>query len=455
MNAQAFDVDLVVAGAGGAGLTAALVAAKAGRSVAVLEWREQFRHGNNTSMSTAMIPAAGSRWQQAAQIPDSAETFLADIAKKTHGEADSTIAAALVGVGPALVEWLADDCGLPLELVTDFTYPGHSYPRCHSLPDRAGRSMLKYLLDALAAQPTATLLVGTRLAEVRLGDDGRVRSVIAADAAGNQEEISTGSVVLATGGFGADEELVREFIPEIAEGMYFGGDGCVGDALRISRGMGADIGYLDAYQGHGSVATPHGVLTTWATVMHGAVIVNTDGRRFGDETIGYSEYARMVLDQPGETAVLIFDERIDAQCRPFKDYQDLVAQGGVQWSDNPDQLGSTAGIDAATLEKTLAEAGLSAAGAPDVWGRSNWEGPLSGRLAWVRITGALFHTQGGVLVDGDARVLKDGAPIPGLYAAGGAAAGISGHGPAGYLAGNGLIAALGLGYLAGRAVLAD
>jgi fumarate reductase flavoprotein subunit len=68
----------------------------------------------------------------------------------------------------------------------------------------------------------------------------------------------------------------------------------------------------------------------------------------------------------------------------------------------------------------------------------------------VKVTGALFHTQGGLLVDGHARVLRDGRPIPGLYAAGGAAAGISGHGADGYLAGNGLLSALGLGYLAGR-----
>lgn len=446
------DVDVVVAGAGGAGLAAALAAAQAGRSVLVLEWRPQFRQGNNTSMSTAMIPAAGSRWQRAAGIADSGQIFLDDIARKTKGTADPTIAGALVAVGPDLVEWLADDCGLPLELVTDFVYPGHSVPRCHSLPDRAGSSLLRLLLQRLESEPTATLLVGTRLADVRLDSDGAVSAVTIEDAAGVREDVTTHAVVLATGGYGASPTLVQELMPEIAGGLYFGGDGCVGDALAIGRRLGADEGYLDAYQGHGSVAVPQGVLTTWATVMHGAVIVNVHGQRFGDETTGYSEYATKVIGQPGGTAWLIVDERIDAACRPFKDYQDLLAQSGVHWVDDAADLAAATGMDPAGLAQTLDAAGRSAAGVGDAFGRTQWEAPLTGRLGWIRITGALFHTQGGLLVDGGARVLRDGRPIPGLHAAGGAAAGISGHGAAGYLAGNGLLAALGLGFLAGRSI---
>jgi fumarate reductase flavoprotein subunit len=86
----------------------------------------------------------------------------------------------------------------------------------------------------------------------------------------------------------------------------------------------------------------------------------------------------------------------------------------------------------------------------DEFGRTFWEKPLRPPYGAVKVTGALFHTQGGLRVDANATVLHNGAPIPGLYAAGGAAVGISGHGAAGYLAGNGLLSALGLGYLAGR-----
>lgn len=448
------DVDVVVAGAGGAGLSAALVAAQAGLGVAVVEWKAHFRRGNNTSMSTAMIPAAGTRWQRAADVEDGPEVFLDDIARKTKGSADPVVTRSLVDVGPELVDWLADECGLPLELVTEFTYPGHSRARCHSMPDRAGSSLLAALLAAVERTGDVDLVVPARLVDVRLDASGAVRAAVVEDPNGGRQEIETPAVVLATGGYGADDERVARHIPEIAGGLYFGGDGCTGDALTIGERLGADVGFLDAYQGHGSVAVPHGVITTWATVMHGAVVVNGSGARFGDETTGYSEYARAVLEQPGSTAWMLIDQRIDVACRAFKDYQDLVAAGAVRWADDVATLAELTDLPAESLRRTLAAAGAAARGeADDAFGRTHWEAPLAPRWGAIKITGALFHTQGGLRVDRDARVLRGGRPVAGLYAAGGAAAGISGHGAAGYLAGNGLLAALGLGYRAGRAIV--
>lgn len=444
------DVDVVVAGAGGAGLAAALRAAEAGASVAVLEWREHFRQGNNTSMSTAMIPAAGSRWQAAAQIPDDPPTFRADIMRKTGGAADPAISMALTEVAPSLVAWLADACGLDLSLVTDFVYPGHSHPRCHSLPDRSGASLLAGLLTAVDRMPSISMVVPSRLRSVELDPGTGAVTVMAEDPAGVTETIRASSVVLATGGYGANEQLVEAHVPEIADGLYYGGDGCHGDALAIGQALGADTGYLDAYQGHGSVAVPQAVLATWATVMHGGVVVNARGERFGDETVGYSEYARYVLDQPGGEAWLLLDARIDAACRSFKDYQDLLEQGGVQQAEDVGELAASMGLPRDSLDGTLEVARRSRqTRASGPFGRADWGAGIEPPYRFVRITGALFHTQGGLLVDEHARVLADGTPVPGVYAAGGAAAGISGHGASGYLAGNGLLAALGLGMLAG------
>lgn len=445
----AVDVDVVVAGAGAAGLAAALRAAQSGQRVAVLEWREQFRHGNNTSMSTSMIPAGGSRWQEEAGIEDSPDAFLSDVMRKTDGTADPTISRSLVDVAPTLVAWLADRCGLDLALVTDFIYPGHSVPRCHSLPDRAGRSLLEGMLQALDREPDADLIVPARLDSIEPTDSGEAMTARIVQPDGSTDEVRATSIILATGGFGADTELLAEHIPEIADGLYFGGDGCMGDAVRIGRSLELDLGYLDAYQGHGSVASPQNVLLTWATVMHGAVMVNSSGERFGDETIGYSEYGRMVLDQPGGIAWMVLDERIHQACLTFRDYQDLLSQGGVRWAEDVGSLARAAGLPASGLARTLERAGATSGG-PDEFGR-DFTGvePLRAPYAWVRVTGALFHTQGGLLVDGHARVLRNGEPVRGIYAAGGAAAGMSGHGAGGYMAGNGLLAALGLGFLAG------
>ncbi|HSF26750.1 MAG TPA: FAD-binding protein [Actinomycetes bacterium] len=450
------DVDVVVAGAGAGGLAAALSAAEAGRSVLVVEARESFRHGCNTAMSTAMVPAGGSRWQAAAGIEDSPQRFLDDVRRKTGGRADPDVALALTRVAPTLVGWLADRCGLPLELVTDFDYPGHSRRRCHTVPDRSGATLHRLLLEAVAGDERIDLLVPRRLVDVTTDPVGTVTGVRLQAPGGAGEEISAAAVVLATNGFGANPELVRRHLPGIADGLYFGGDGSTGDALAVGDRLGADLACLDAYQGHGSVAVPHGVLLTWAAVMHGGVLVNADGARFGDESTGYSEFAGLVLRQPGATAWVVYDERIDSACAAFADYRRCVEAGAIRRADDVDQLAALVGARSAVLGQTLADASAAAVGAaPDRWGRTHWEAPLAPPYLAVKVTGALFHTQGGLRVDQQARVLRAGTPVGGLYAVGGAAVGMSGHGADGYLAGNGLLAALGLGYLAGRHVATE
>ena len=451
MDSAGPDADVIVAGAGAAGLSAAFKAAEMGSSVILLEARQTYRTGSNTAMSTSMVPAGGTRWQRAAGIEDSPDLFLDDVMRKTHGEAEPAVAAALTDVAPELVTWLADAVGIPWELVTDFRYPGHSRDRCHALSDRSGRSLHRHLLHAISNQPLITLAVPMRLADLELDEDGWVRGAVVETPDGSREAITAPAVVLATNGFGADAELVRTYIPEIVEGVYHGGDGSLGDAVRLGQRLGLNLAYLDAYQGHGSLASPHGVLLTWATVMHGAYLVNQSGERFGDETVGYSEYAAQTLSQPGGVAWMIFDERVDAACQVFADYQDVVSSRAIRWADDVQQLADTIGADAETLSATVEQAADSARGQrPDRFGREHWEGPLLPPFAAVRVTGALFHTQGGLQIDRHARVLRGDAPVTGLYAAGGAAAGISGHGAEGYLAGNGLLSALGLGYLAGR-----
>ncbi|WP_431935473.1 FAD-dependent oxidoreductase [Micromonospora sp. RP3T] len=445
------DCDVLVAGAGAAGLAAALAAARPGRTVVLAEARETFRQGSNTAMSTSMIPAAGSRWQRAAGVEDSPGRFLADIRAKTHDTADPVVAAALTAVAPELVEWLADDCGVPLELVTDFRYPGHSALRCHSVPDRSGAALHRALIDAAADRDDLHLVVPARLVDVRTDDTGAVRGAVLARPDGTREELSCPVVVLATNGFAADPELVRRHLPEIAHGVYHGGEASRGDALRLAERLGLDTGHLDAYQGHGSLAVPDAILLTWATVMHGGFLVDATGRRFGDETVGYSEYAVPVLSRPGGRAWVVYDERVHDACLAFKDYRDVVAAGAVRRADDVDALAAVVGAPVDALAATLADADAAATGtASDAFGRRAWGAPLRPPYAAVRVTGALFHTQGGLRVDRHARALRAGQPVPGLYAAGGAAVGISGHGADGYLAGNGLLAALGLGYLAGR-----
>lgn len=440
---------LLVAGAGAAGLSAGLAAAMGGAEVVLIERSRHFRSGSNTSMSTAMIPAGGSRWQESHGIADSPELFYSDIVAATSGSVSTELALALTRVAPELVAWLSDFCDMPLNLVTDFKYPGHSVARCHSVSDRSGRSMHGHLIDAMSRNENITFLNPMSLLEIREAGASLEARIGTPD--GKDEWAQFDAIVLATNGFAANKELVARYIPEMAQAYYHGGDGSTGDAIALGSKLGADLGFLDAYQGHGSVALPQRIILTWAVMMHGGILVNSAGRRFADESGSYSSFGAKTLAQKDGIGWAILDRRIDELCRSFADYQDVRFSGAVHTARTIEELALLIGCDSAILGEEIALATECALGHKvDHLGRSYFEAPLEPPFSAIKITGALFHTQGGLVVDGDGRVQRNRAAIPGLYAAGGAATGISGHGSGGYLAGNGLLAALGLGYLVGK-----
>lgn len=440
-------VDLIVVGAGG-GLAGAVRAAELGLSVVVVDRSEHFATGNNTSMSTAMIPGAGSRWQKEAGLDDSPNRFFADVQKKTAETANPSVASALTEVSARLVEWLNDYVGLELSLVTDFEYPGHSIWRCHTVHDRSGRTLLNGLIAAARRSDNIEFLIPATLIGLQHDDNGHV--VADLETPNGVEQITARGVLLAANGFGANTELVQKHIPEIAGAFYHGSEGSTGDAIELAVRLGAGTEQLDAYQGHAALALPAGTLVGWATVMHGGYLVDANGNRFGDESVGYSEYAETVLKQAGGKAWLIIDQRINDACMVFKDYQDTVESGAMRWGDDPRALAQVIGIDPNGLNQTVEETVKIARGeVADPHGRTNWEAPLSGKLGAVAVSPALFHTQGGLSVNSNAQVLSvHGEPISGIYAAGGSAVGMSGSGSSGYIAGNGLLSALGLSYLA-------
>lgn len=439
--------DLIVAGAGG-GLVAALRAVDHGKSVVIVEASEHFRRGNNTSMSTAMIPGVDTRFQRAAGIADSVDLFVADVAHKTKGHGNADLARALAAVSGEMVEWLADQQGLAIELMTDMHYPGHTVDRCHTVPERHGSALIDQLARRVAATAAIDLLVPAELVDVAT-EGGKVCGATIRYPSGAEETIPTRAVLLATNGFGANRPLVEQHLPDIAAATYHGSEYSRGDALRIGQHLGAATGFLDAYQGHGALSKKAATLLGWATIMHGGVLLDGTGRRFGDETTGYSEYGPALAARPGATGWVIFDQRIHDLCLPFGDFHQTVDSGAVVWADDVAVLAAATGLPADAVDEEMKAADAAARGAADDrFGRS-YESPLTPPYAAVQVVPALFHTQGGLLVDGHARVVQpSGEVIGGLYASGGAAAGISGHGAGGYLAGNGLLPALGLAYLA-------
>ena len=182
-------------------------------------------------------------------------------------------------------------------------------------------------------------------------------------------------------------------------------------------------------------------------MMQGGVQVNARGVRFHDETQGYSEAAVHVLGQPGGVAWNVFDAPLLELARGFPDFVELEKTGAVKTANNVEALAALIGCDEPPLRDTLAAV---APGKPDALGRS-FERVMQQPFHAVKVTGALFHTQGGLDIDADCRVLHtSGTPFANLLAAGGAARGVSGNAVWGYLSGNGLLSAVGGGWIAAR-----
>ena len=454
---ETFDthVPLLIIGAGAAGLCAALSAKEAGVDAVVIE-RDAVPSGS-TALSAGLIPAAGTRFQRAKGITDSPEILAADIQHKAHGEADPVVAESVARTSGPVIEWLADRHGLPFELVDNFNYPGHSVLRMHGLPSRTGRELIDRLRQA--AEASEIVILTKCIAERLFADpDGVIQGVEILRGDGARERIGCDALILACNGYGGNPELVRRFIPEMASALYFGHPGNRGDALLWADALGAQLAHLGAYQGHGSLAAPHNILISWAVIMQGGIQVNAQGRRFCDELRGYSEQAAEVMRQPDGIAWDVFDARIASVARQFEDFRNAERAGAVLTGATVADLAAVMHVppDALAVEWNEAE-GLKARGGQDRFGRKfQPEQYCAPPLHAVKVTGALFHTQGGLTIDPAGRVKRrDGTLFRNLFAAGGAAAGVSGSSAAGYLSGNGLLTATTLGRLTGQAAAAQ
>jgi fumarate reductase flavoprotein subunit len=291
--------------------------------------------------------------------------------------------------------------------------PGHRVARLHASPAQSGRELHALLRAALKRLPGIEVVDKVEILAVEKAEFFAIRT--------KAGTFGADAVVLATGGFAANRELLAEFIPEVAQARHIGAgpnDGC---AIAWGRALGAAVAQMAGYQGQGHVNPGTGTRLGMSLPSLGAILVNRDGKRFAPSDVNPSALAAMVLAQPGGVALEVFDQRI----------HDLaMRQGpyGEAWKAGAIMTGLPAGF---------------ADSFPEL-GR-----PLYS--SWV--TGALAHTQGGLAVDADARVLRqDGSAIEGLYAAGGAAAGLAGHGGEGYLPGNGLAQSFALGLIAGERI---
>lgn len=447
------EVDVLVIGAGGCGLVAALAAAERGVQVFVVE--KEKNPGGNTSLSQAMVPAACSDIQRHAGITnDSPELMAKDLLEKNHYEGDPELTLNIARESATLINWLSDTVKIDMKLVTDFLYPGHSAYRVHTNKSVKGSYLINDLVNATKRYENIDIAYNAPVKRlvVSKGTDDVIGGEVEIEGVGINL-VRAKKVILALNGFGANREMLKTYIPEMADAYYFGHEANTGEGILWGKALGAELDNMGAYQSHGSVSHPHGTLISWAVISLGGYPVNMEGKRFADQNQGYSEQALDVLAQEGGVAVEIFDQHIyDVVCE-YEDFQQGIEMGAIKQFSSIEELAEGFKLPVEELVRTHETFQKAASGEmEDPHTRKGLERPLIPPLYGVKVTGALFHTQGGLRINKKAEVMRNnGTCIPNLYAGGGTAVGFSGKsGPYGYLSCNGLLAALVLGIIAGK-----
>lgn len=447
-----FSVPVLIAGGGACGCIAALAARDAGAEVLLIE--RDARLMGSTAMSQGLICAAGTAAQAEHGIDDTAEQFYADILAKTRGQTDPVIARMIAeGSGPTL-DWMVAHHGLPWTLDTGFRPAyGHSTFRVHGWRGHGGEDMIGLLHQKLA-ENQIDVLGDARLSEIVADADQRVRGVVISRPDGTKDRIGCDALILATGGFAANHAMVAEHMPETAAAYPNAHEGSDGTAVRLGTALGGAVGDMASYQGYAMLTDPQGISVPPGVLVEGGVLVNLAGERFVDESADIAGMVHPVMGQLNGVAWVVFDARIEAACAYIPETMALMELNAAKTGDTVAALAAAIGVDGIALAAAIEKAhAAQASGQPDVFGR-HWghDRPSAAPFRALKVRGALYHTQGGLQTDGEARVLRDdGTPLPNLFAGGGAARGVSGPSSWGYLPAMGLCAAVTTGRIAGQA----
>lgn len=437
--------DIVVIGAGGAGMTAAIQAVQDGATdVVVLE--KMPVTGGNTTRSTGGLNAAGTQYQEAEGIEDSVELFVEDTMKGGKELNDKDLVTVMAENSNDALEWV-NDLGADLTVVGMFG--GASVKRIHRPSDTSavGPVLVKTLNKAIADLKIPVLLE-TKAEKILLDDDGAVCGVTATDKDGKEFTIDCTAVVLATGGFGANSDMVVEYNSALAGFATTNHSGATGDGIAMAKEIGADFVDMDQIQTHPTVNPDTQTMYTEGVRGNGAILVNKEGKRFVNELETRDVVSAAILEQTDGVCYLVFDQAVRDSLAAIESY---VKAGIVTEADTPEALGEAIGVDGAALAETLKTyAGYQKAKKDDEFGRESMELPLDQPKYYAALCApAIHHTMGGVKINTESEVLKeDGTPIPGLFAAGEVTGGVHG---ANRLGGNAVTDIVVFGRIAGSA----
>lgn len=464
------DADVVVVGAGGAGMTAAITAAGEGKSVVILE--SQSMVGGNSVRATGGMNAGKTVYQDENEFGESAgvEKTLKTAAEKYADNETITALAKTVseqwaayqanptgyfdsvelmeldtmigGKGindPELVEtlcensadaidWL-DEHGITLHNVSSFG--GASVKRIHRPVNAEGKtvSVGSYMIPLLqenCEKAGVKMMLDTTATEILTDANGAAVGVKATGASGETVTVNAKAVVLATGGFGANLDMVVKYKPELKGFMTTNAPGIQGQGIEMAQAIGAATVDMDQIQIHPTVEANTAALITEGLRGDGAILINEEGKRFIDEVGTRDVVSAAEIAQTGSYSWLVVDQAMVDASSVIQGY---IKKGYTVTGETYEELGKAMGVDAAAFAETMEKWNgyVEAKNDPD-FGRTSFANPLNTAPYYaVKVTAGVHHTMGGLKINANTEVLNEkGEVIPGLFAAGEVTGGVHG-----------------------------
>lgn len=420
---QTFDV--VVIGAGGAGFAAAVEAKSKGANVVLLEKMPTV--GGNSLISGAEMNVAGSWVQKNLNInDDSPERFAADTLKGGDYKGDPEIVKVMTENALPTAEWLRDTVGVKFEDDNAFQFGGHSRKRALIPVGHTGTEFITKF-SALADKMGIPIITNMKAEELIKDKDGRVIGVKAVSNGKDYTFNAKGGVVLATGGFGANPEMVKKYNPNIDERFKTtDAPGTTGEALYMAEKAGGQLvnmGYIQTYP----ICDPiSGVIELIADArFDGAILINQEGKRFVEELERRDVISNAILNQPGAYAYVLWNDNIGKISNTVKihdtEYDAFTKQGIMHTADTLKEAAEFFKIDPAALQATVDRVNEFAKTGKDLdfKHRAGLKDLSTGKYYIIKAVPSTHHTMGGLKINTKAEVLDaNGKPIPGLFAAG-------------------------------------
>ena len=440
--------DIVVVGAGGAGLSAAVAASENHEGLKIIVLEKQGILGGNTNYSTGGINAAETDVQKELGIHDMKQLFYDDTMAGGKNENIPALVWNLVDNAPATISWLK---GLGTDLTDVGLMGGSSVKRTHR--PKGGSAIGPHLMKVLKTaceKENVEIRTSNKVTGLLTAVDGRVTGVSVQNADGSSYRLTARAVIIATGGFGANLAMVAKLQPSLSGFATLNHPGATGDAFAWVTAIGGTTIQMANIQIHPTAEATNHILITEAVRGNGAILVNHEGQRFCNEMGTRDVVSAAILAQSQGEALLVFDQTVRKSLAAIETYasQHLLIEGSTL-----EALAGQMGVPAAQFTQAVSRYNTwQKAGYDEDYGRSATGMPVAIETApfyAVRVKPAIHHTMGGLSVNTETQVLRaDGTPIEGLFAAGEVTGGLHG---ANRLGGNGVADIVVNGRLAGLA----